>query len=197
MLPMTQRSAPDALHPVSGCTCARLRRLPRRMTALHDRELAPTGLRLTRYSLLATLRREAGDGGVAVSNLAAATDMDRTTLTRNLRPLRDQGLVALEADPADAGVRRALITAKGRAMFVDAIPGWRTAQHFVDRTLGEGSVGALHDWLDSVTAAFHAGPSEARTMASTRSSRTCVLVAAAILMVTMGSRQSMECSCRR
>ena len=131
------------------------------MTALYDRELAPTGLRLTQFSLLATLRREGNDGGLAVSDLAAAMDMDRTTLTRNLRPLLDQGLVELKADPADARVRRALITAKGFKTFIEAMPSWRVAQDFVNRTLGESNVGALHDWLDRVTPAFRAEPSEA------------------------------------
>lgn len=83
---MNPPSVASTLQAVSGCTCARLRRLTRRMTALYDRELAPTGLRLTQYSLLATLRREGGAVGIAVSDLAAAMDMDRTTLTRNLRP---------------------------------------------------------------------------------------------------------------
>ena len=124
------------------------------MTALYDRELAPTGLRLTQYSLLATLRREGKDGGVAVSELAAAMDMDRTTLTRNLRPLLELGLIELRADPADARVRRVLITADGHTVFLNAAPYWRTAQDFVNRTLGEDQVGALHDWLDRVTPAF-------------------------------------------
>lgn len=158
---MISPTAADGSSPVSGCTCARLRRLTRRMTALYDRELAPTGLRLTQYSLLATLRREAREGGVPVTDLASAMDMDRTTLTRNLRPLLEQGLVQLGTDPEDARVRRALITAKGHAAFVDAMPFWRVAQDFVNRTLGEDNVAALHDWMDRVTPAFRAEPSEA------------------------------------
>jgi DNA-binding MarR family transcriptional regulator len=130
------------------------------MTALYDRELAPAGLRLTQYSLLATLRREGKEGGIAVSDLAAAMDMDRTTLTRNLRPLLNQELVELVVDPADARVRRALLTAKGHAAFAGALPYWRTAQDFVIQTLGEGHVAALHDWLDRVTPAFRAHPFE-------------------------------------
>jgi DNA-binding MarR family transcriptional regulator len=161
MRSMTPIDVADSARPVSGCTCARLRRLTRRMTALYDRELAPTGLRLTQYSLLATLRRQGPDGGVAVSDLAAAMDMDRTTLTRNLRPLLNQGLVELGADPADARVRRALITTKGQTAFVSALPYWRVAQDHVNRTLGDGNVGALHDWLDRVTPAFRAESSEA------------------------------------
>lgn len=46
--------------------------------------------------------------------------MDRTTVTRNLRSLLDQGLVALGTDESDARVRRALITASGRAAFGEA-----------------------------------------------------------------------------
>lgn len=130
------------------------------MTALYDRELAPTGLRLTQYALLATLRREGKDAGVAVTDLAAAMDMDRTTLTRNLRPLLDQGLIELGTDPADARVRRALVTAKGNAAFASAMPHWRVAQDFVNQTLGEGNVLALHEWLDRVTPAFRAEPLE-------------------------------------
>jgi DNA-binding MarR family transcriptional regulator len=144
----------------SGCTCARLRRLTRRMTALYDRELAPTGLRLTQYSLLATLRRTQGTTGVAVSELAAVMDMDRTTLSRNLRPLLDQRLVALTSDEGDARVRRAELTVQGLAAFNAAMPHWRVAQEFVTRTLGEGNVAALHEWLDRVTPAFRVGPTE-------------------------------------
>jgi DNA-binding MarR family transcriptional regulator len=122
------------------------------MTALYDRELAPTGLRLTQYSLLATLRRKGGEAGVAISDLAEAMDMDRTTLTRNLRPLLDRDLAALAADQADAR--------QGLAAFEAAVPRWRVAQEFVTRTLGESDVAALHEWLDRVTPAFRAEPAE-------------------------------------
>lgn len=159
--PLDASVAPRAL----GCTCARLRRLTRRITALYDRELAPTGLRVTQYSLLANLRRRSGlegEAGVPVSELADALDMDRTTLTRNLRPLLDQGWVALAPDAADARVRRARITPAGQAVFDGAVPHWRNAQAFVNRTLGEADVAALHAWLDQVTPAFRADapPSE-------------------------------------
>jgi len=142
-----------------GCTCERLRRLTRRVTAMYDRELAPTELRVTQFSLLSTLRRS-GTAGIGITELAARMEMDRTTLTRNLRPLLDQGLAALVADPADARVRLAAITPKGKAVFETARPHWRTAQEFVNRMLGETDVAALHDWLDRVTPAFHAGTAE-------------------------------------
>jgi hypothetical protein len=55
-------------------------------------------------------------------------------------------------------VRRAQITANGLKTFVEAIPRWRVAQDFVNRTLGEGNISTLHDWLGRVTPAFRAKP---------------------------------------
>ena len=40
-----------------GCTCFRLRSLTRRVTQLYDQVLAPSGLTVTQYSLLAHARR--------------------------------------------------------------------------------------------------------------------------------------------
>ena len=144
--------------PQSVCTCSRLRRLTRRMTALYDRELAPTGLRLTQYSLLATLRREGSSTGLAVSELAAAMDMERTTLTRNLRPLVDQGLIAIQADARDTRVRRVVLTDKGVSNLGTAKPYWSVAQKYVAETLGPSNVTALHTWIDQVTPAFRVVP---------------------------------------
>lgn len=150
----TQPGAVAALP--KGCTCARLRRLTRRITAVYDRELAAAGLRVTQYSLLATLRREAGSAGMAMSVLAERMDMDRTTLTRNLKPLMDQGLAALVSDPQDARVRRARLTEAGAAALDAARPHWLRAQQEVNRTLGDATVVGLHHWLDTVTPAFRA-----------------------------------------
>lgn len=145
---------PTNSQPAPGCTCARLRRLTRRMTALYDHELAPTGLRLTQYSLLATLGQADGNTGIPLSALASVMDMDRTTLTRNLRPLANQQLISICSDPTDGRVRRAMITGKGVAAFEAAQPFWRIAQTFVTATFGEKNVTALHDWVDSVMPAF-------------------------------------------
>jgi DNA-binding MarR family transcriptional regulator len=148
--------AEDKAAPASprGCTCARLRRLTRRITAVYDRELAAVGLRVTQYSLLSNLRHAAGAQGLAVSELAERMDMDRTTLTRNLKPLIGQGYAALAADAADARVRRALLTPEGAAALDAAKPYWLRAQREVNRTLGEATVAGLHHWLDTVTPAF-------------------------------------------
>jgi hypothetical protein len=82
-----------------ACTCFKLRSLARRVTQLYDHEMAPSGLKVTQYSLLAHAMR--GTVGVAptVSELADAMFTDRTTLTRNLRPLVAAGFIEVAAGP--------------------------------------------------------------------------------------------------
>ena len=133
---------------ITGCTCYRLRKLTRRITQHYDLRLASAGLRVTQYSLLANLCR---GGHVTMSALAAAMEMDRTTLTRNLKPLADAGLVEVMPG-ADARARIVAATARGRRAWQDARELWREAQDEVNRALGPEQVAALHDLLDdSVT----------------------------------------------
>ncbi len=138
-----------------GCTCAKLRRLTRRITAVYDRELAGAGLRVTQYSLLAALRSDtSGTGGIGLTELAERMDMDRSTLSRNLRPLIDRGWAELVAHGQDARVRVARLTAPGLAQWQAARPYWKRAQNEVNATLGAAQVLQLHQQLDEVTPLF-------------------------------------------
>ncbi len=141
----------DADRP-TGCTCARVRRLARRVTNLYDRALVPSGLRVTQYSLLSQL---VADDGVAMGALAAVLDMDRTTLTRNLKPLVDAGLVLLAPSADDRRVRAIWLTAAGRRRHAQAARLWRRAQDDVDRTLGRDEVVALHRLFDTLIETFN------------------------------------------
>lgn len=149
---LASRPAGAAVERVIGCTCARVRRLARRVTNLYDRALAPSGLRVTQFSLLSQL---VGGDGVPIGTLAAALDMDRTTLTRNLKPLVDGGLVVLAPSADDGRVRAVWLTRNGRRRHGQARRLWRRAQDDVDRTLGHDEVVALHRLFDSLIETFH------------------------------------------
>jgi DNA-binding MarR family transcriptional regulator len=135
---------PAAEPRITGCTCDRLRKLARRLTQRYDDHLAPTGLRLTQFSLLAHLVR---GGAATMSALAERLEMDRTTLTRNLKPLADAGLVALGSG-RDARERIVSISARGRTTWQAAREQWRRAQHEVNETLGPERVAELHAVLE-------------------------------------------------
>jgi DNA-binding MarR family transcriptional regulator len=68
--------------------------------------------------------------------------VERTTLTRNLRPLLGRGWVTNSAT-GDRRVRRLAITKRGIAAARAALPQWREAQKSIARRLGTGAIQAL------------------------------------------------------
>ena len=136
-----------------GCTCFKLRRLTRRVTAVYDRALSGAGMRVTQYSLLAHLR---GLRGVAMSELAKMLDMDRTTLTRNLRPLIEAGWIGVEPSAEDTRIRLVRMTPSGEAQWQAARVCWQQAQHEVTSTIGRVGLAELHRVLDSCVPLFRA-----------------------------------------
>ena len=116
-----------------GCACFNLRKAARAVTQLYDDALRPAGILATQLPLLiATGRLER----VTISQLAEAMVMDRTTLTRNLRPLERDGLVRTKPGK-DRRVREISLTTKGRKVLLKAYPLWRQAQATVARSLGD------------------------------------------------------------
>jgi DNA-binding MarR family transcriptional regulator len=125
-----------------------LRRTARRLTQAYDRALKPVGLRLTQYSLLANLARK---GGLSITDLADLLEMERTTLTRNLRPLEKAGWVRVVEGP-DLRRRAVEITPAGRRLFEEAKPLWQKAERGFRRNLGPEETLALRRLLNSALA---------------------------------------------
>jgi len=132
-----------------ACLCFNLRKAARAVTQLYDAALEPAGLRATQFSLLAVLDgRDGRDGrdAVTITDLARAMVMDRTTLTRNLRPLEKQGLVAI-APGDDRRTREVSLTRRGRRTLTRATPRWRHAQTGMLDALGDRRARRLLDEL--------------------------------------------------
>src|SRR5689334_24036161 len=81
-----------------GCTNLKLRQLMRRVARHYDAEVGKTGLRGTQYSLLSHVVKL---GPIRPVDLAAAMNVDASTLSRNLQPLAAAGWLVQEAG-ADA-----------------------------------------------------------------------------------------------
>jgi DNA-binding MarR family transcriptional regulator len=130
-----------------GCSCFRMRRLARAMSRLYDQHLAAAGLKTTQYSVLVN----AGRAALPVAALADQLGMERTTLTRNLKPLSEAGWVVL-VPGQDSRQRIVTITDAGRAKLKQAWPAWRAAQDAFERQLGVKQVETLHTRLDATLA---------------------------------------------
>jgi DNA-binding MarR family transcriptional regulator len=127
-----------------GCTNLKLRQLMRRVAQHYDAEVGKTGLRGTQYSLLSYVCRL---GPIRPGDLARTMKVDASTLTRNLRPLVDAGLLAIGPGP-DARSRLVSVTPEGREKRQEAQRRWRVAQEGINDRLGARRVVALHALLD-------------------------------------------------
>jgi DNA-binding MarR family transcriptional regulator len=142
----------------SACACGRLRRAARALTQLYDGTMAPSGLRVTQYSLLHTLAKA---GPMRITVLAARQLLDRTALSRNLDPLLARGLVEV-TQGRDARTREVAITAAGKKALRAADPHWQHAQAQVAKRLGQKKLDALIDALAEIET-LHPAPAESRS----------------------------------
>lgn len=137
----------------STCTCFRLRRAARQVSQVYDRELAAVDLSLNEYSIL----RRAEPLPRTLGELAATAGMDRSTLTRNLKPLIEAGWLK-ETRGEDARQRVIAITASGRKRIAKAVPHWQSAQQRLQALYGEQATLRLNADLDALDQALNVLP---------------------------------------
>jgi len=133
-----------------ACSCSALRQAARRVTRLYDDALAPTGLGVNQYSILARLGRV---GPSRIQDLARLLVMDRSTLGHLLRPLEKRGLVRLKVSEQDGRSRVAALTPAGRAVIARGRPLWESAQRRFASAFGATSAVDLRMVLKKVAIA--------------------------------------------
>jgi DNA-binding MarR family transcriptional regulator len=115
-----------------ACVCSTLRAASRFISQLYDDALAPLGLSITSYALLGKID---GLGRPSMNELAEAAAMDRSTLSRNLKPLLDAKLIAVTSG-ADRRRKEFSITPSGRTTLTAAYPKWQDVQIRFRRAYG-------------------------------------------------------------
>jgi DNA-binding MarR family transcriptional regulator len=121
-----QKQPPDTpLTPLeSPCNLFYLRRAARAVSRQYSAVMNGSGLQATQFSVLFILNNS---GSLSITELASKMGLDRTSMSRNLNPLQQQGLVSV----ADEGLNRArpvTITASGKRVLNKILPLWRQAQ---------------------------------------------------------------------
>ncbi|NWF62088.1 MAG: MarR family transcriptional regulator [Fischerella sp.] len=111
----------------------------RAVTQLYDDTLKPLGLRGTQFTVLAALMQT---GLIKLTDLTNVLSMDRTTLTRNLKPLEEQGLIEITVGE-DRRERLVSLTPQGRAVVAEALPLWEQAQTKMVQGLGAEAASTL------------------------------------------------------
>jgi DNA-binding MarR family transcriptional regulator len=144
-------NAPD----LGPCVCSQVRKLARKLSSLYDTVLAPEKLTVTQYALLANIARA---GQLRHTVLAEKVGMERTTLTRNLRPLTRSKLVIATAG-LDRRQRLLQLTTAGKRKLIRCLPLWEEAQRQFLLRIGSEPMRDLRMLLGSaesaVTKALH------------------------------------------
>ena len=138
---------PTAADIYAACVCLGVQRAARGVARRYDEALKPLGLTSGQFSILSSLLRDSSE---PVGALAELLGQERTTLTRNLRPLEAAGWVETNLDAKDARVRRVQLTDKGRELLRAAVPVWRAAQRDSNARLGEAGWAALRPLLGTL-----------------------------------------------
>jgi DNA-binding MarR family transcriptional regulator len=132
------------------CNCAALRQAARRVTRLYDDALAPAGLGVNQFSILARLSLV---GPSMIQDLAQLLVMDRSTLGHLLRPLEKRDFVKLEVSEQDRRGRMVTLTQAGKAAVAKARPRWAAAQRRFESTFGKDAALELRNVLKEIATA--------------------------------------------
>ncbi len=115
------------------CACFNTRKAARAVTKFYDDMLEPSGLKATQLTMLGAISIS---GTARMSELADLLFLDKTTLTRNLRLLQADGLIAITTG-ADRRTRVVALTRTGKDALKRTLPLWRDAQQRMVEYMGE------------------------------------------------------------
>jgi DNA-binding MarR family transcriptional regulator len=114
------------------CGSFNFRRTARAVTRLYDLALLDSGIRSTQFTILVGIAK---NQPVAIGDLACVLIIDPTTLTRSLRLLQKQGLIAISNRSA-MRKRFLNLTPKGERALAHSLPSWRKIHQQFVSTVG-------------------------------------------------------------
>ena len=121
----------SSLQPIQ-CACTALKRAARIVGRAYDAGLAPAGVSVTQYAILANIQRYEP---ISQMRLATHLGLERTTLYRTVESLETQG--RLTATPTGEGVTKVLtLTPAGAQVLARARRAWEQVQQGFEHTFG-------------------------------------------------------------
>ena len=128
------------------CISARLRLATRKANGIYDEALKPYGINIAQFSLIRAIQRL---DQPTLNNLAAETQLDASTLGRNVRVLEKLGLVRSEPG-RDKRTRVHSLTDRGLVTSREARENWKQVQKRLKTNLGPEGYETLFRLLDAL-----------------------------------------------
>jgi DNA-binding MarR family transcriptional regulator len=127
----------------SACLSSRVRQLSRIVTRVYDDALRPLGITASQFTLLTQLAQQ---DGITAVEIGGSLDIEKSTLSRNLKRLLALGHLTMDP-PAGRRGRGLHLTPKGRDVIFKAYPVWRDAQARAVKIMGNDSRATLDSLL--------------------------------------------------
>ena len=128
------------------CPAFHLRKVARAVTRIFDDMLQECGVRATQLHILNSVLLA---DPPTITHVADDLVMDRTTLTRNLRPLERLGLLTI-VPGEDRRTRIVEVTAEGKQVMAEAFTIMEDARGRMEQFVGQETVDGLHEHLATV-----------------------------------------------
>jgi DNA-binding MarR family transcriptional regulator len=123
----------------------------RTITRLYDEALRSTGLTITQFTLLIAIGKAKP---TSISQIGKYLSLDRSSVTRNLKPLEAAGLVT-RGPEGEKRMRQVLLTRAGKAKLKEAHPLWQRAQDAVEAALSDSSYSATMKGMTKLRSIDH------------------------------------------
>jgi DNA-binding MarR family transcriptional regulator len=133
----------------TACYCTSLRRATRKITELYDAALEPAGINVAQFGLLRRLDRSCATP-LSIQELAERSELERSTVARNVRVLEKHGFVKLGGSNEDRRLSTVLLSGKGLDALEQGDPLWQNAQQQVEEMLGRQTASKLQSLLLSI-----------------------------------------------
>lgn len=127
----------------TNCHCILLRQASRKVSSYYDEALAPLGINIGQFSLLRKIRRLEP---ASLTDVAAAAELDRSTVGRNAKVLERMGLVAF-GHGEDQREAVLTITGQGHEVLTKGAPLWDSVQDNIEARLGPDRTRQLQELL--------------------------------------------------
>ena len=128
------------------CHCLKIRRGAAKVVEFYDGILKPSGVTVRQYSLLHAINEHEGCN---LRELSEVTELDRSTLTRSLKPLLSQELI-INAKKDNQRDSRLILTAKGFRTLQEAAQLWQRAQSAFEEKIGAERLTLLEEILAAI-----------------------------------------------
>lgn len=127
----------------AACISTRVRQLSRIITRVYDDAMRPLGITASQFTLLTQLAQQ---DGITAVEIGHSLDIEKSTLSRNLKRLLQDGFITMDP-PAGRRGRGLHLTPKGASVIQQGFPVWREAQTRTIRVLGPESRSILDSLL--------------------------------------------------